>query len=214
MAVSESKFILSERYLRVEAPEDSGFAGFWCEVRQNLSNGDRRLLIERLDEIAGNAQEQIVACQSEAAAIQEALKAGVPADEQRVQIARLNQLADQMDKLAEQSRVSRWALVAPHIRDWNAYTSDGDEEPVKVEPPAKAGPDSLDAVTRDMADWITNELLMAYRSGKGVLNRSKPPGGSGLPMGGPKLGKSSGTKRRSPTPQTSSSGPSAFGFQA
>ena len=214
MAVSDSKFILSERYLRVDAPAESGFVGFWCEVRQNLSNGERKALIERLDDIAGNAQEQITACQSEAATIQDALKAGVPADEQRAGIARLNQLADQMDKLADTARIQRWSLVAPHIRDWNAYTSTGDEEPQKVEPPAKAGPDSLDAVTRDMADWITNELLMAYRSGKGVLNRSKPPGGSGLPTGGPKLGKSSGTKRRSPAPQTSSSGHAASAFQA
>lgn len=213
MAVSD-QFILSERYIRVDAPADSGFAGFWCEVRQNLSNGERKVLIERMDEIAESATAQITASQAEAATIQDALKTGLPADEQRSRLARMSQLIEQMETLADASRLARWALVAPYVRDWNAYTSEGDENPVKVEPPAVAGAASLDEITRDMADWITNEVLQAYRSGKGVLNRSKPPGDSGQPTGGPKAASGKGTKRSSPPPQTSSSGHSTSAFQA
>lgn len=213
MAVSD-QFILSKRYIRVDAPADSEFAGFWCEVRQNLSNGERKVLIERLDDIAASAADQIAASQAEGAEIQAALKAGLPIDEQRAQITRINQLADQMDKLADAARIARWGLVAPHVRDWNAYTSEGDETPAKVEPPATAGVASLDEITRAMADWMTGEVLQAYRSGKGVLNRSKPPGGSEQPTGGPKAASGTGTKRNTRSRQTSSSGHSPSAFQA
>jgi hypothetical protein len=209
MAVSDNKFILAERYIRVDAPDDSGFAGFWCEVRQNLSNGERRLLIERLDELGAQAVDRIEASRTEQIAAQ--LKEGATPEEQRAMVKRMNELTEQMNAVADESRVQRWSLVAPHIRDWNAYEGD---PPQRIDPPQVAGIASLDAVTQGMADWITQELLQAYRSGKGVLNRSTPPGGSGRPTGGPKVPTGKGTKRNTPAHLTSSSGLSASPFQA
>jgi hypothetical protein len=214
LAVS-APFILSERYIRVDAPDDSGFAGFWCEVRQNLSNGDRRLLVEALDEISDSAAEQIEASRVEAERIAESLNAGLPPTEQRAALKRLGELTAQMEELGELARTQRWALAAPHIRDWNAHTSEGDETPAKVTPPAKGGVLSLDEITRDMADWIVNQVLMAYRSGKGVLNRSTPPGDSGRPTGGPKAASGKGRNTSTtPTRPKNSSGHSASAFQA
>lgn len=213
MAVSDH-FILAKRYVRVDAPADSEFAGFWCEVRQNLSNGERKLLIERLDELAERANERIEAARVEAVTINDQLTAGVPIPEQRELVKRLNAMTEQMNEVAEQSRVDRWALVAPHIHDWNAYTSDGDEAPVKVEPPDVGGVASLGEITSPMADWISTVVLQAYRSGKGVTNRSTPPGGSGQPGGGPKVANGKAKSARIRPSQTSSPGPSASAFQA
>ena len=205
MAVS-NMFILTDRYVRVDAPDDSEFAGFWCDVRQNLSNGDRRILIDRLDELGAAASDEIEASRQLADAIRAQLVDGVPPDEQRALIRQLGEMTDRMETLADQAVRDQWALVAPYVRDWNAYQGD---PPERIPPPAEGGVESMDAVTRDMSNWIVREVLQAYRSGKGVTKRSTPPGASGLPMGGPKASSNGASASPSQAHRKSSSGRSA-----
>lgn len=202
---------LIERYVRIDAPEDSGFPGFWCEVRQNLSNGDRKRLVEAIDDAIQPAIDEIEASKAENRGYSAELKEGAAPERQTAILKRLSEMSDRMDALAEQMDETRWRLVAPYVRDWNAFEGD---PPERIPPPQMGGVDSMNAVTRDMANWIAGEVLQAYRSGKGVLNRSKPPGDSGLPTGGPRQASGtakSGSTRRS---RTSSPGPSASAFQA
>lgn len=214
MAVSD-RFILAERFVRLDAPADSTFAGFWVEVRQNLTNGERKVLIERLDEIAQAVAETSGPLITESNAQAERVRGGeLSGPEAAAAIQRINAITTQLTDATATAHLNAMALILPHIRDWNVYQPGEDGEPVKAEPPATAGLSAMDAITDEMGEWLKVQVLSAYRSGKGVTKRSTPPGASGLPTGGPKVAQSKARKARIPASQTSSPGHSASMYQA
>lgn len=206
--MSSGAFILAERFVRVDAPADSAFAGFWAEVRQNLSNGERRLLIEHLDTLQAETEATARPLLEESTALGEAAKAGsLEPESVRVAVATIEANTTEINRLAAAMHQRANELIAPHVRDWNVYQPGEDGTPVKVAPPAEAGPAAFDAITDEMALWLRASLLAAYRSGKGVTTPSPPRGGSPPPTGGPRRGPGKARNMSAtPCPQTSSSG--------
>ena len=208
--VAVSGFVVNRQYVRMEAPEDSGFAGFWADVRQNLTNGERRVLIDALNEITERETAALDAIRAEMQALSDAADAG---EDRRALNAQSVPLLSRFDAEREQYQREAWLLITPHIRSWNAVLMDGDVV-TPIPAPADGGMASIEAITSDMAEWLCQRVLVAYRSGKGVSSSSKKPGGSPPPGGGPKLSSGKASGPASPTRRKSSPSLSASAFQA
>lgn len=213
MAVSG--FVVNRQYVWLEAPETAVFAGFRAEVRQNLTNGERRLLIDQLAEIAEREKSQRDALRGDVESMQATIDkrraANTPID--AAFVIELNSLTDKLTNIADAAQREAAALVLPHVRAWNAIEMDG-EEAIPIPPPMEGGMASIDAITAEMGDWLCLALLSAYRSGKGVSSPSKRRADSPPPMGGPKRAKSGASGRNSHRPHQQSAGPSVSTFQA
>jgi hypothetical protein len=73
-----------------------------------------------------------------------------------------------------------FALVAPHVRWWNATALDGNGERVPVPPPAEGGPDVFKTQPARVALWLLSELRAGpYRvvEKKGSTASEPTPGG-------------------------------------
>lgn len=214
MAVSG--FVVNRQYVRMDAPGDSAFAGFWAEVRQNLTNGERKTLIDTLQDLNDREQRQRDALASEIAEMQatiaERKAANTPADKAFTQSVAV--LMGKVDAIADATQREAMALVIPHIRAWNAVEMDGDDV-TPIPPPMEGGMASIDAITSEMGDWLCGALLIAYRSGKGVRTSSRKRDGSPPQQGGPKRGKrgANGASDSLPSLSTSAS-PTPLTFQA
>ena len=208
--VAVSGFVVNRQYVRMEAPEDSGFAGFWADVRQNLTNGERRMLIDALNEITERETAALDAIRAEMQALSDAADAG---EDRRALNAQSVPLLSRFDAEREQYQREAWLLITPHIRSWNAVLMDGDVV-TPIPAPADGGMASIEAITSDMAEWLCQRVLVAYRSGKGVSSSLKKPGGSPPPGGGPKLSSGKANGQVSPTRRKSSPSLSASAFQA
>lgn len=214
MAVSG--FVVNRQYVRMEAPENSVYAGFWAEVRQNLTNGERKTLMDALQAISEREQDERAALSAEIdamqAEIEERRTANAPQD--KAFITKLADLTGKLDVITDRAQRDAVALVVPHVKAWNAVEMDGDEVR-PIPPPCEGGMASIDAITADMGVWLCGALLSAYRSGKGVRTPAKKPDDLPPPVGGPKRAKGGGNgasgSRRS---RQSSNGLSASAFQA
>lgn len=180
--VAVSGFVVNRQYVRMEAPEESGFGGFWAEVRQNLTNGERRVLIDTLNEIAERETAALDAIRADMQAISDAVEAG---GDRRTLNTRSVPILNRFEGAQTQYQREAWSLITPHIRAWNAVLMD-DESVEPIPPPCDGGMESIEAITKEMADWLCQSVLVAYRSGKGVSSPLKKPGGSPPPTGGPK----------------------------
>ncbi len=192
MSAPITPFIPKQRYLRLECDltDDAGelrYPGFWCEVRQNMTNGERDELVRDIKEI----DEQITALTDATMSAAEAVDARLaeirrkpddaPADWsadtkavralQAEQRAMLDAYTAQATALDRQKR----DLIAPHIKAWNLYEADGDEEPVPVPAPSEGGATVLEAIEPDLCQWMIVTCLTAYRLGK-ALGSSKTSG--------------------------------------
>jgi len=173
-------YIARERHVRVEC-DLPGYEGFCAEVRQNLTQGERTVLRERLADI----EEDLAAIQVEhlerAADIDRRL---VEADDP---LAAVRAQADTRDLVAgysaavEERLRAQHALLAPHVRAWNLHLPGADGAPEPVPAPAAAGPAVFDELDRPLVAWLIGEVLMAYRGGKGLSAGSPRSGASPAP---------------------------------
>lgn len=202
MAMSP-RFVVAEQYLRVEAPEDSAFAGFWAEVRENLTNGERQQLLDRLQEIEETDEQRFQASHAVTRELDERMTAAAGnVSAQAIVAAEIDIFLEAWRRETESRKRLKWALVTPYIRAWNVATRDGeDAEYIDAPPPSVGGIAALEHVTEDMAIWLCSLVLAAYRLGKGVNRQLKKPNASPGPTPGPNIAsakarKTSSTRRR------------------
>ena len=92
---------------------------------------------------------------------------------------RTNQTWDELAELdlkPEQTNGERWALIAPHVRNWNLLARDLETgEIVQVPPPAEAGPDAFKALEPALYLWLDLQVRTAHRGG---VERPKSPAAS------------------------------------
>ncbi len=170
-------FVFRERYEWVEAPEETGFGGFAAEVRVNLPNGEMRAFLDDIRDIEMDRIAMFTAQDVEQRAIM-AERAALPTDDLKAQTESLQEY-NRLLMAHKEARVAidvrTYDLVAPHIRDWNAYESIDGGKPTKIAPPAIGGAAAFDAIDNAMTQWLVNTVATAYRTGKGVRRSSMLP---------------------------------------
>lgn len=64
--------------------------------------------------------------------------------------------------LHQSPKYREWALIAPYVLDWNAEgrTIEGEWKPIP--PPAEAGVDAFECITKDAATWVNRVVLVGY----------------------------------------------------
>lgn len=172
-------FVFGNRYTWVEAEEDSGIEGFRAEVRVNLPNGELRAFLDAVAHLDRKRAEllfeqtfDLTQLDKERRQItidgdREALTANLTATE-----AVRDRANERMTALDRET----WGLIAPHVRDWNAYHVGPDGTPVKSPPPAEDPETSFELIETSMITWLISTISTAYRSGKGLKPPStKPP---------------------------------------
>ena len=182
------QFIVRERYVWVEC-DLPGYEGFRAEVRQNLTQGERTILRERLADL----EEQLAGLQEthleRAAEIDRRRgEADDPLLAVRAQAETRDLMASYGAAVEERLR-SQHALLAPHVRAWNLFVPGADgvpeptptPEPVPVPAPASAGAAVFDELDRPLVAWLIGEVLMAYRGGKGLSAGSTRSGAPPAP---------------------------------
>ena len=178
-------FIPKARYIRIECDltDDSGelrYPGFWCEVRQNMTNGERDELVRDIreidEQITALADETMDAAETLDATLAEARRkpddapADWKADSKRIRALQAEQRAmlDAYTQRATELDRQKRDLIAPHIKAWNLYEADSDEEPTPVPPPCEGGAAVLEAIEPDLCQWMIVTCMTAYRLGKAL----------------------------------------------
>lgn len=97
-----------------------------------------------------------------------------------------------------------WAIIAPHVRDWNCTAFDVNAgEWADVPPPAGGGPSSFRFVDPLIADWVLFQLKMTYRQAIADPKASTPSAPTESPPSEP-VSDSSSREKRSPKNRTAS----------
>ena len=170
-------FVFRDRYEWVEAPEDTGFGGFAAEVRVNLPNGEMRAFLDEIRDIemariavfsVHEAEQRKLLGKRDAMAVDDLKGREANLKDYEVMLRRHMDERHAID-------VRTYDLVAPHIRDWNAYESVDGGEAVKILPPVVGGAASFDAIDNAMTAWLVGTVATAYRTGKGVRRSSLLP---------------------------------------
>jgi len=71
-----------------------------------------------------------------------------------------------------------WALMAPHVREWNALGLDPDGNAAPVPAPAEAGPDAFRAIDAGLTLWLLTQLREVHLGGEERGKGSAAPGSS------------------------------------
>ncbi len=181
-------FIARERYVTVEC-DLPGYEGFSADVRQNLTQGERTALRERLAELEeGLAAVQVSHLERAAEIDRRRGEAEDPLALMRAQAGTRDLVAGYAAAVEETLRAQH-ALLAPHVRAWNLHLPGADGNPEPVPAPATAGPVVFDELDRPLVAWLVGEVLMAYRGGKGLSAGStrsgapQEPGPAPMPAG-------------------------------
>lgn len=197
------RFVVAENYLRVDAPQESAFAGFWAEVRENLTNGERQVLLDRLQEIEDGDERRFQDSRTTTRELDARMTAAAGDVSQQAAIAaEIDVYLEQWRRETETRKRLKWALITPYIRAWNVATRDGEDAAyLDTPPPSVGGIASFEHVTEGMGVWLCSLVLAAYRLGKGVRwQLSKPNDSPGLTPGpniaSAKARKASSTRRR------------------
>jgi hypothetical protein len=187
------------------------YAGLWAEVRRNLTNGERRHLTEAAAEIDARVEALMKAHEAESAAYLDALKAAEGDDDrQRALIdARTSEVLAYAETMTE-AGVERFGLIAPHIHRWNLVTigDAGDVEPVPS--PREDAAAALAAITPEIAGWLLNTTLMAYRAGFPIGSRTSGARQEPTPEPSAEKPKTRGSNSRRSRTTSSSRSPSTF----
>jgi hypothetical protein len=196
-------FVLKARYIRIDCDlkDEAGelsYPGFWFEARQNLTNGERRELVDALkaidDQISvwhNNVMDRADDLDDEAALLRtrpDDAPDNWKADERalrKVQSASRSLLNDHQVELIRLDRMRR-DLVTPYIRAWNLFEPSDEGEPIPVPPPVEGGAVVLEEAAPDLAQWMIGQCTQAYRSGK-ALSSSMTSGASQEPTNAPTI---------------------------
>lgn len=130
-------FAVNARY-RWEDCDEPGYEGFRAEIRVNLTNGERRAFVRRLDEILAYSAAWLTAPDAERD------QDDTPARQQWALIA---------------PYVRAWNAV---------WLDEETGEAMDIPAPAVGGPDVLDQIDDPMRDWLVLAIVGGYRGGKGV----------------------------------------------
>lgn len=161
-------YVAGERYVWVEC-EEPGYEGFRAEVRQNLTQGERTLLRERLAAIEDRIEVIQLASMDKAQELDERTAGTKPGPAEQMHIrAEQRKLLAEFNADVEREMLEQHRLIAPYVRAWNLYRVGEDGEPVAVPAPRDGGDDVFDLLERPLVSWLIYELLVAYRGGKGL----------------------------------------------
>lgn len=181
-------FVFGDRWTWVAAPPVSdGFdiEGFEIEVRVSLSNADVKAFQESLVDIDSRLVDHgsrfffdLDVLQAERKKLFDPENKLSPTERDK-QIERnreaVTALRRQFNKDQRAIMVEKYEMVAPHIRDWNAYVpADNELGYEKVAPPIKGGAASLEAIDPNMANWAANRICDAWRLGKSITGTLRP----------------------------------------
>lgn len=179
-----TRFVFGNRYLWVEADEASGIDGFRAEVRCNLPNGELRAFLDQIAHMdrkrADVFYEQVFELKRLDEERRDIIREGDRA-QLDANLAAAETVREQMNgKLSALDRET-WGLVAPLVRDWNAYYEE-DGKVLKTPPPADDPAKTFDLTEGPVITWLIETISTAYRSGKGVRPPSRKPGDSLEPL--------------------------------
>lgn len=160
-------FIARDRYVWVEC-ELPGYEGFRAEVRQNLTQGERTTLRERLAELEEQMADLQLGHMERAREIDERRAVATTPVESMRESAATRDLLAEFSVEVERRLLQQNELIAPHVRAWNLFLPGADGEPEPVPAPQVAGPGVFDELDRPLVGWLISEVLMAYRGGKGL----------------------------------------------
>lgn len=161
---------------------------FWCEVRMNLRNSERKVLAQQVDGL--RTQRRTIADQTRAAMgklVDQQQKAVANQDESAAaKIAeKLVQLADEANAAYDENDNQMQALIAPFVKTWNAAIETADGELVRAPSPMDIGVSAFEAIDKISIEWITNALLSSYRSGNGLTSSPTSSGDELAPTNEP-----------------------------
>lgn len=190
---------------------DLMYDGFWIEARRNLSNGERRQLIEAATEIDQRVETLIAENKQSTDAYIEALQAAEGDAEKQTTLTQAQTVhalryVDEITAIG----IERFTLVAPHIHRWNLITIGADGDIAAVPSPRDDVAAALDAITPDIAGWLLNATLMAYRRGFAIGSRTSGARQEPTPEPSAESPKTSGSRSRRSRPTSSSPSPSTF----
>lgn len=178
-------FVPKDRYEWIEGPEGSNFEGFAAEVRVNLLNGEIHEYLDDVREIELERVAMLFRHADEQKAVGAAFTALVEGDRDEGATTAHLQARGEMLKRHKSETIAidrkTHGLIAPHIRDWNAYKAVDGAAPTKIPPPQEGGAASFQLIDPAMTEWLVETVATAYRSGKGVAPPSKPPNDSAGP---------------------------------
>lgn len=133
------------------------------EVRVDLTNGERRRLQERHNEIVaqfavidGRVKKKNAELK---ARHKEAWDAGDAQGADAI-VSEIVALAEEHREATEINRRRQYELIAPFIRRWNIADP---EKPEPAPPPQIAGADAFDTVTDFFGSWVFMALMQAYQ---------------------------------------------------
>jgi hypothetical protein len=208
-------YVLKAQTVRVECDlldrqtKELAYPGLWCEVRRNLTIGERRDLQETANAIDARYTELMDAARERNTAFAETLKATPETDTAAraalvtEQTAALHQHARALDQIV----IDRFTLIAPHVHRWNLFTVDDAGDYVPVPAPREGGAAIIDAIDADLVGWLVHVTLQAYRLG--FVPGSATSGASPEPTPAPSETKPKASRSASRTSPKKSSGPEA-----
>lgn len=202
-------FVFGDRWRWIDAPAMTNgidIEGFAVEVKISLPNGELRAfqdalvdIDQRYVDLNGKFLIDIQHLQDERLKLMERSADGEPYLSDDTRTERLEKNSDAVKKLRDARTVAedalmreKFALAAPHIRDWNAYDVLPDGElGEKVEPPRTGGAASLEYINPQMANWAVSTICNAWRLGKSLTPNVMPSSDtvalSQAPKGGPRV---------------------------
>jgi len=161
-------YVSGERFIWVEC-EEPGYEGFRAEVRQNLTQGERTLLRERLASIEDIIEAIQLDSMAKAEELDERTTGSKPSPAEQMRIkAEQRKLLAEFNADVEREMLEQHRLIAPYVRAWNLFRVGEDGEPVAVPAPRDGGDDVFNQLERPLVSWLIYELLVAYRGGKGL----------------------------------------------
>lgn len=196
---------------KIPGTEVLAYPGLWAEVRQNLTNGERRDFRQAADALDARAeqlntqnrdrQEQYVAALKAAEEDKDHVAALIDARSEEISV-----YAQQLEQIG----ADRFALVAPHVHAWNLYAYDDAGEPQPVPAPRDGGTAVLDVIEDLIVLWLVRTTMTAYRMGFPVGSRifGAPP--EPTPEPSDEKPKDSGSSSRPSRKKSSSPSPSKF----
>lgn len=158
-------FSLANEYIWIQCPL-KGYTDVWAEVRLDLTNGERRALKTRNDELARHRQaiEDRIAVKGKELDDRHAVAfAAKDADALAAINEELAQFAQERSEARLMGQAAVYELIAPYVRNWNIPAPGT----TTVAPtPQAAGIAAFDAVNDVIGNWLFYAIITAY-SGNG-----------------------------------------------
>lgn len=158
----QAPFNLGNEYVWVQCAL-TDYRDFWAEVRLDLTNGERRALKTRHDELTAQRQAIEDRVVLKEAGLRDRHRAAFDAGDAGAMAA----IAGEQIALNRDRDEARWLnqaaiyeLIAPYIRNWNAVTPGTTE----IAPaPQAVGIAAFDAINDVLGNWLYLALMTAYQ---------------------------------------------------